>query len=83
MPIIVVDHRFDPPIDASQFKPKSEKLSPCLPTFDIDWVTSILAADGSRMLCVYDAPDAEVVRRAYRLAQIPFVEVWSARRLPP
>ena len=78
MPMIVVEERFDPPVDMSKPPPHTEKLSPCLPDRGITWVASYVGADGSRCVCIYDAPDAESVRQAYRIAGVPFTAAWPA-----
>jgi hypothetical protein len=83
MPTLVVEERFDPPVDVSQVNPNADKLSPCLPTYDVKWVASFLAADGSRCVCVYDAPNADAVRQAYRTAGVPFQTVWPASHYKP
>ena len=79
--MIVVEERFDPPIDLSQGSPVAEKVSPCLPVYDVRWLTSYIASDGSRCVCVYEADDAEAVRRVYRSAGVPFENVWLASPL--
>ena len=83
MSVMVVEERFDPPIDMSKQAPHVGKLSPCLPVEGVTWLSSYIAADGSRCVCVYDAPDAESVRRAYRKAGVPFDNVWTAAHLAP
>ena len=84
MSLFVVEERFDPPIDAASLNPYTDALSPCLKTYDVNWVSSFVARDGSQCVCVYEAPDAESVRRAYRLAEVPFqFKVWPATRYSP
>jgi hypothetical protein len=34
------------------------------------------------MICVYEAPDAEAVRKANTTAKLPFERVWSASLIP-
>ena len=81
MPLFVVEERFEPPINADALNPYTEALSPCLKTYDVKWVSSYVGRDGSQCICVYDAPDAESVRRAYRAAEAPFsYKVWGATR---
>jgi hypothetical protein len=38
---------------------------------------SFFSLDGKRMLCFYDAPDAEAVRIAQREAAMPASAVWA------
>jgi hypothetical protein len=39
---------------------------------------SYVTRDGLRMICVFDAPDAEAVRRAARQLGLRYDGVWSA-----
>jgi hypothetical protein len=72
------------PAHAEGLNPYSDALSPCLKTYAVKWVGSYVAHDGSQCVCVYDAPDAESVRRAYRSAEVPFqFKVWGATRYAP
>ena len=81
MAVIMVEERFDPPIDLSQGSPVADKVSPCLPVYDVTWLSSYIASDGPRCVCVYEAENAEAVRRVYRTAGVPFENVWAANPL--
>jgi uncharacterized protein DUF4242 len=83
MATILVEERFDPPVDPSKGNPEAGKLSPCLPVEGVTWVSSFIAQDGARCVCLYDAPDAESVRRAYRKAGAAFEAAWPAVALKP
>jgi hypothetical protein len=76
--VIIVEERFDPPIDTSQGSPVADKVSPCLGVYEVEWLSSYIATDGSRCVCVYQANDAESVRKVYRTAGVPFENVWAA-----
>ena len=78
---VVVEHRFSPALDLAQPITVDDRVGPCLPAYEIGWRNSWFACDGTRGVCVYDAPDAETVRRAYRAAGVQFAAVWSARPL--
>jgi hypothetical protein len=78
MAVVVVEERFDPPIDTSQGSPVVEKVSPCLGVYEVEWLSSYIASDGTRCVCVYEAKDAESVRKVYRTAGVPFENVWTA-----
>jgi hypothetical protein len=77
----MVEERFDPPIDQSQGSPVADQLSPCLPVYDVTWLSSYIASDGSRCVCVYEAENAEAVRRVYRTAGVRFENIWPASPL--
>ena len=81
MAVIMVEERFDPPIDIGQGSPVADKVSPCLPVYNVEWLSSYIASDGTRCVCVYEADSAEVVRRVYRTAGVPFENVWAANPL--
>lgn len=81
MAVIIVEERFDPPIDTSQGSPVADAVSPCLGVYAVEWLSSYIASDGSRCVCVYQAKDAESVRKVYRTAGVPFENVWAASPL--
>jgi hypothetical protein len=84
MPLFIVEEQFDPPINADGLNGYEEALSPCLKTYDVKWVSSYVGRDGARCVCVFEAPDAESVRRSYREANVPFqFKVWGATRYAP
>jgi len=74
----MVEEKFEPPIDLSKGSPVADKVSPCLPVYDVTWLSSYIASDGSRCVCVYEADTAEDVRRVYRTAGVAFENVWAA-----
>ena len=50
----------------------------CLERLRVEWRQSFLSADGSRMVSVFRAPDAESVRTLFRQADLDVDAVWSA-----
>jgi hypothetical protein len=55
----------------------------CLDLHRVRFVRTYFSRDRKRMICLYEAPDAESVRIAQREAQMPVDRVWSFRRLAP
>lgn len=49
----------------------------CFNLYRVDWRKSFLAADGGRMLCWYQAPDAESARMALRQLGSDLNAVWA------
>ena len=49
----------------------------------VRWIHSNLAIDRSKFFCEYDAPSAEAVREAARLAEIPCDVVTEVREVHP
>jgi hypothetical protein len=81
MPVLVVEHSFDPPITEESLQAAFKRLGPCLKTHGARWIRSYFASDGRRMICEFEAPDAEAVRASLHSAATPFDRVWSAQVL--
>lgn len=81
MPLIMVEYTFDPPITDEVWDAGADRLAPCLDQRHAKWVTSFLALDRRRRICVFEAKDAEAVRQAYRSASVPFERVWTAEQI--
>jgi hypothetical protein len=81
MPILVVEHLFDPPLTEASLKAAFDVLGPCLETHGATWLRSYVSSDGRRMICEFEAPDAEAVRASMRSSGTPFERVWPAQVL--
>ncbi|HTE73639.1 MAG TPA: DUF4242 domain-containing protein [Actinomycetes bacterium] len=51
--------------------------------YGVTWVTSYVTEDKAKTFCVYDAPDAEAIRRAADLNDLPVGAVSRVRVLDP
>ncbi|MDA0366760.1 MAG: DUF4242 domain-containing protein [Proteobacteria bacterium] len=78
MPKIVVERLFDEPVAFEDLQKMEDNAQWCLELYNVKFLQSLFAADRKRMICVYEAPDAEAVRSANRKAGLPFEAVWSA-----
>ncbi len=83
MPLIVLENRYDPPVDPETFLKGDDGLNHCLAERNIVWLHSYLSSDGSRSVCLFEAPDAESVRESFRRSQQPFGSAWSAQLIDP
>jgi hypothetical protein len=81
MPHVIVEYSFDPPITEEEFDRMAEQLDPCLEGRDVQWVQSFLSLDRKRRICIFEAPDAEAVREAYRSAKVGFERAWAAEAI--
>jgi hypothetical protein len=81
MPLVIVETAFDPPTTDEEFDVLAERADPCLGERHARWITSYFAIDRRRRICVFDAPDAEAVRQAYRMANVKFEKIWSAEQI--
>ncbi len=49
----------------------------------VNWVFSFLSADRKKTYCLYEAPNAEAIRQAARLANLPADAVIEVTRMGP
>jgi hypothetical protein len=75
---VMVEHTFAEPLTDEQHEHFSKRLEPCLEVRNGAWRRSALAKDRLRMVCEFEAPDAESVREALRTAKIPYDRVYPA-----
>lgn len=75
---IVLERIFDPATGRAEFENSVANLGRCLETREITPIRSAVAADFSRAICEFDAPDADTLRAALRRAGVRFERVWTA-----
>jgi Protein of unknown function (DUF4242) len=73
---IVVERSFDTPQSDADMKRVADRERPCLAAYQATWRRSLLSADRTRMVCEYEAADAETMRRIQREAGAQFDRVW-------
>lgn len=78
MAILVVETTFTEPFTDDLHNEAGKKLDPCLEAHGARWVRSYLSADRLRIVCHFDAADAEAVRASYRTAEVKFDRCWVA-----
>ena len=83
MAYLIVERTFEQPVSDEDLKAVGERLASCLDMYHVRWLRSYVAADRQRMICEYDAPDAESVRMANRSAGASFDRVWNAELFQP
>ena len=81
MPLIIIETSFDPPVTDEEFDAIAARVTPCLDEREASWVTSYMATDRRRRICVFEAKDAESVRQAYRLSGVKFDNIWAADQI--
>jgi hypothetical protein len=74
----MVEQVFAEPFTDERYAAFAKKVDPCVEVRHGLWRRSSLAVDKLRMVCEFEAPDAESVRDAYRVAGVPYERVWSA-----
>jgi hypothetical protein len=75
---VVVERTFPEPVEFAEMTALGQKVGWCLEQNGIRFVRSYFSSDRRRMICIYEAPDAESVRRVNRQAKLPFDSVWTA-----
>ena len=75
---LIVEHTFDIPLTDEEHARVAKRLDPCLEQHGARWLCSYLSKDRRRMICEFEAPDAEAVRSSHRSAGVGFEKVWLA-----
>jgi hypothetical protein len=78
MSTVVVERSFDQPVAFEDIQAIEERGAWCLEAHGVRFERTYFSGDRRRMICVYEAPDAESVRLAQRRAGMPFGPVWPA-----
>jgi hypothetical protein len=76
---VVVERAFAEPVALESVQAIEDGGAWCLEAHGVRFLRTFFSRDRRRMLCVYDAPDAEAVRLAQRQAGVPFDRAWPAR----
>jgi hypothetical protein len=83
MPFLILEKEFDPPLTVEAQDTEAQRLDPCLEAHGVRWIRSYLSLDRRRMVCEFEAADAEAVRGALRSAGVGFLRVWPAEEYHP
>jgi hypothetical protein len=75
---VIVERTFEEPVEFDDLQAMEGRFSWCLEQHRIKFLRSYFSSDRKRMICVYEAPDAEAVRTANRTADLPFDRIWTA-----
>lgn len=79
METIILEHRFEGrPFDVDRYNAAQARNAACLGVHGVRHIVSYVTLDGQRMICVFEAPDAEAVRRTARQLGYSYDSVWPA-----
>lgn len=81
MELVLLERRFEHPVTFEQIQSLEDSGARCLTAHNVRFVKTFLSRDRRRMLCLYEAPDAEAVRLAENQARAPFLRAWSCTKL--
>jgi len=78
MGLVVVERVFDAPVTLEMAEQLEAANADCLDRYRVTRVARFGSSDGKRMICVFEAPDAESVRQGMRQLGMPFVRIYPA-----
>jgi hypothetical protein len=78
MAVLVLEQSFATPISSEELNDAAKRVDKCLEAYGARWMRSYLSKDRKRLICEFEAPDAEAVRTAYRNAAVEFDSCWIA-----
>lgn len=82
MATIILEHHFeDRPFDVDRYRDAQVRNASCLDIHGVRHVVSYITPDRRRMICVFEAPDAEAVRQTSRQLGYSYDSVWLATEL--
>ncbi|HSD25802.1 MAG TPA: nickel-binding protein [Vicinamibacteria bacterium] len=79
MSIVLVERSFPRPVNFDDIQALEKRGAGCLETHRVRFLRSYFSRDRRRMVCLYEAPDAESVRLSQRNVGVPFDQVWATR----
>jgi hypothetical protein len=85
MEYVVVERSFPTPVIFEDIQAIENAHQWCLDLYEIKFLRSYFSSDCKRMVCLYQAPDAEAVRRASAQAKMPYDRIYvaSVHERPP
>jgi ubiquinone/menaquinone biosynthesis C-methylase UbiE len=75
---VMAEQLFKTPLTDEQSAALAKRLDDCLEVRNGMWRRSSVSIDKLRMVCEFEAPDAESVRQAFRSSETPYERVWTA-----
>lgn len=80
---VLVERAFAEPVSLAAIQAREEAGAACLQDHRVRFVRTCFSRDARRMLCLYQAPDAESVRIAQHQAGMPLERAWAFRAILP
>jgi hypothetical protein len=75
---IVLERCLEPPIRLADVPAMEDRAAWCMEQYRVRHLVSLLSLDGARLVCSFEAPDAEAVRSVLRRIGATFLRVWPA-----
>jgi hypothetical protein len=80
---VMVERVFTEPVTVEQLHASLQRAESCMTMYRVRFLRTNLSRDGLRMVCEYEAPDAESVRFVQQRLGMAFERVWTATVLSP
>jgi Nickel responsive protein SCO4226-like len=74
---IILERLFNEPISHEDYMHMVQQGLDCMPLYRVSWHESLRSSDGTRLVCRFDAPDAEAVRMVARHTSSPKKVTWT------
>jgi hypothetical protein len=81
MTTVVVERSFAEPVPFEEVQALEDAGAGCLEAHGVRFLRTYFSRDRRRMICLYEAPDAESVRLAEGKAGVPFERAWASRAI--
>jgi len=81
VPNVLVARSFDEAVMIEKIQAIGDAGAPCMRMHHVRYAQTFFSLERRRMLCLYEAPDAESVRLAQREASMPVDAVWAFTRI--
>ena len=76
--LVIVERSFPEAVRFEALQAQEDAGAWCLGLHRVHFLRTYFSADRCRMICLYEAPDAESVRRAQKQIEMPLDDVWTA-----
>lgn len=83
MSLVIVETLADSPLTPEEPTDTDRQVLACLAERNGRWRYSLLSVDRLRMICTFDAPDAESVQESYRKGGGFFSHIWAGELVKP
>jgi hypothetical protein len=75
---VMVEQVFTEALTDERYADFAKRVDACVEVRKGAWRRSAMALDRLRVVCEFEAPDAESVREAYRVSGVPYERIWTA-----
>lgn len=73
-----MERLYDEPRTDAQIDTMNQAIVPCLEVNGVTHLQTLASSDRTRFVCIFDAMDAETVRRAIESSGVAYHKIWSA-----